>query len=57
MTQQLHQVSVGLGQILKFCSRLSYCCSHVFQETNPLRTMQIVKSCLLHLYAQGRVSS
>ena len=34
------------------------CCSHVFRETNSLRrTMQIVECSLLHLRAQGRVSS
>ena len=34
------------------------CCSHAFRETDSLRrTMQIVECSLLHLRAQGRVSS
>ena len=37
---------------------ISYCCSHMFQETNSLRrTMQIVECSLLHQRVQGRVSS
>ena len=33
------------------------CCSHVFQETNSLRTMQTVECSSLHWWVQGRVSS
>ena len=46
-----------LFQILKDYA-IKCCCSHTFRETNSLRrTMQIVKSSLLHQRAQDRVSS
>ena len=48
-----------MAKVLEFqLQHQSFCCSHVFPETNSLRrTMQIVECSLLHRRAQGRVSS
>ena len=54
--QHLEGLSALFGELIEVT--YSFCCGHVFQETNSLRrTMQIVERSLLHRRAQSRVSS